>query len=177
MSQATTRSAPASIPVENDRVRLEIGVSSGDWKTVAGGAPDRDNSFMTLDGKGSFSNINEQNGKTVLTVSDSFTDFDYNVIAVDNDDGIHMPANMSPVLSSARLTTVTFDNLPLETIKEFQFQIRPYEWVTFNNVSLEQGILTDLQIDTKPSSTSEVTENVEKNQNSNMQIAVEGGGI
>jgi beta-lactamase regulating signal transducer with metallopeptidase domain/ketosteroid isomerase-like protein len=136
----------ASIPIENDRVRIDIGVSSGDWKTVAGGAPDRDNSFSTLDGRGSFSNINERNGKTVLTVADSFTDFDYNVIAVDNNDGIHTPANMSPVLSSARLTTVTFDNLPLETIKEFQLQIRPYEWVTFNNVSLEQGILTDVQI-------------------------------
>ena len=34
--------------------------------------------------------------------------------------------------------TITYD-LPLSSIKEFRFQVSPYDWVEFRNVSLRPG--------------------------------------
>ncbi len=42
--------------------------------------------------------------------------------------------------------TVTFRNLPLKQIKRFQFQVRPYQWVEFRNVSLQPGEKTNVQV-------------------------------
>jgi len=55
---------------------------------------------------------------------------------------------MTPMkISDVRITTVEFNGLSLESIKEFQFQTRPYEWVTFKNVSLKPGFKTDVQVE------------------------------
>ncbi|MFV1967739.1 MAG: hypothetical protein ACC628_20095, partial [Pirellulaceae bacterium] len=35
--------------------------------------------------------------------------------------------------------TAVFRGLPLSSIKEFKFQVRPYDWVEFKNVSLQPG--------------------------------------
>ena len=37
--------------------------------------------------------------------------------------------------------------LPLDKIREFQFQVRPYQWVEFKNVSLRPEVKTDLQVE------------------------------
>ncbi len=39
-----------------------------------------------------------------------------------------------------------FDDLPLSSTKEFRFQVRPYCWVEFKNVSLQSGQNTNVQI-------------------------------
>jgi len=78
------RAIAASIPIEDNTVKAEIGVANGPFKTLASGSPDFDNSFSLLDGQqGSFTNLREKNGKTTLTVADNLIDFDYRVIAVD----------------------------------------------------------------------------------------------
>ncbi len=42
--------------------------------------------------------------------------------------------------------TTTFTNLSLDSIKDFVFQVRPYHWVEFRNVSLVSGQKTAVQI-------------------------------
>jgi hypothetical protein len=42
--------------------------------------------------------------------------------------------------------TVVFADLPLSSIKEFRFQVRPYCWVEFKNVSLQSGQKTDVKV-------------------------------
>ncbi len=142
------RAIVASIPIEDNTVRVDIGVASGPWKTTSSGISNRDNSFTGFQGGGSFSNIHEQDGKTILTMADTFTDFDHRVIAIDKSEAIYMPTNMNPTnIGKTRVTTVEFDDLPLENVKEFQFQTRPYEWVKFKNVSLRAGLKTDVQVE------------------------------
>ena len=41
---------------------------------------------------------------------------------------------------------VLFWNLPLSSIKEFRLQVRPYHWVDFQNISLQPGQQTIVQI-------------------------------
>ena len=43
-------------------------------------------------------------------------------------------------------TTARFDKLPLAQIKEFQFQVRPYRWAEFRNVSLQAGHRTNVEV-------------------------------
>jgi hypothetical protein len=44
------------------------------------------------------------------------------------------------------LSSLTYGfNEPLANIREFQFQTRPYTWVEFRNVSLEPGMITNVQ--------------------------------
>ena len=42
--------------------------------------------------------------------------------------------------------TAVFSGLPLSSIKEFQFQVRPYDWVEFKNVSLQPGRATIVRV-------------------------------
>jgi hypothetical protein len=43
-------------------------------------------------------------------------------------------------------STGQFEKLPLLRIKEFQFQVRPFHWVEFRNVSLEPDLRTPLEV-------------------------------
>jgi hypothetical protein len=60
------------------------------------------------------------------------------VLAVDRDDKEH-PASGSESSGTDAFTQVSakFPELPLEQVKEFQFQVRPYQWVEFRNVVLD----------------------------------------
>ena len=46
--------------------------------------------------------------------------------------------------------TAVFSRLPLSSVKEFRFQVRPYHWVEFKNLSLEPGQKTEVQISSTP---------------------------
>jgi len=48
---------------------------------------------------------------------------------------------------------VSFKNLPIDGIERFEFQIRPYDHVTFKNVSLQPGNLTNVQIEVEKADT------------------------
>ena len=78
----------------------------------------------------------------------SFNDFNFRVVAIDNNDATYT-TNDTMVMcgeSQERITHIIFRNISLAKIKEFQFQIRPYEWVTFNNVSLLPDVKKKVKI-------------------------------
>ena len=56
---------------------------------------------------------------------------DNRLVAVDNDGKEYS----SPIRNSV----ATFDKLPLSSLKEYRFQVRPFSWVAFENVSLNAG--------------------------------------
>ena len=51
------------------------------------------------------------------------------------------------LINNTRITTVGFVNLSLSEIKEFELYTRPYQWITFKNVSLQPGHKTDVQVE------------------------------
>jgi HEAT repeat protein len=57
---------------------------------------------------------------------------------------------MAPMnISGVRITTVEFNGLPLENIKEFQLQRRSYEWAKFKKVALRPNQKSDVQVEGK----------------------------
>ena len=57
------------------------------------------------------------------------------LVVIDNDGKEH--ASLIDYLGNRG--TAVFSGLPLSSIKEFQFQVRPHDWVEFRNVSLRPG--------------------------------------
>ena len=64
------------------------------------------------------------------------------LVAIDNDGKEHA----SVIDSVENRGTAVFSGLPLSSIKEFQFQVRPYDWVEFKNVSLQPGRATIVRV-------------------------------
>jgi hypothetical protein len=54
-----------------------------------------------------------------------------------------------------RRLTATFQDLPLEEIKAFRFQARPYQAVEFRHVALEPGKKAAVEIEEKPAAGAE----------------------
>jgi hypothetical protein len=140
-----------SLPVENDTVILRVGLAHGAWKTLHSKGPKGTESIgRELFGM-TFSEAVQSLGKVFVTVSDDIEgQIDRRIIAIDNTGDLHTAAPCDTEnAGKVHQTTATFENLLLQDIKEFQFQTRPYEWVTFKNVSLKPGKKTDVQIESE----------------------------
>ena len=140
---------------------IKLAVASGGWQTIA--APTLKDvketcQFNTDHGWIAFSAPTEEgNETTLITVYDGILEYDCQIIAVDlrgqkyssmqryssvKDMTDRHPETHPAYIHKRRKTAAIFSNVPLSTIKEFQFQIRPYEWVEFKNVSLKPNFKT-----------------------------------
>jgi hypothetical protein len=73
------------------------------------------------------------------------------IIAIDSDGVTHTAPGSSVGAGDMDLMTIRFARLKPSQVREFQYQVRPYDWVQFNNVSLRLGERTNVQVET-PSS-------------------------
>ncbi len=126
---------------------MRLGAAAGNWETKA----THDGSGMMSIGHGewgiTFSKAFQPGKETKLIISDDFLEYSHRIVAIDLDGNLHTPARRSwGSAGKMRQTTVDF-NILLDNIKEFQFQTRPYQWVTFKNVSLRPGAKTDVQVE------------------------------
>ena len=64
------------------------------------------------------------------------------LVAIDNDGKDY--ASLIGYLGNSGMAV--FPKMPLSSIKEFQFQVRPYDWVEFKNVSLQPGPATIVRV-------------------------------
>lgn len=67
------------------------------------------------------------------------------VIAIDKDGKIYATGHGSIASGKIDQLTASFRNLKLDQIEEFQYQVRPYQWVEFKNVSLRSEHKTDVE--------------------------------
>lgn len=130
--------------------QLKKGVPLGKWtveatynpKTKVTSGPDRSIKFGKLYAKkgklGSIEvshNISESRKTAKQTV------------AVDHTGKIHLPMHFETVTTEHGQRTYSFfRDLNLAQVKEFHFKSCPYTWVTFENISLRPGQITDVQI-------------------------------
>jgi hypothetical protein len=123
----------ASAPTTDFRV----GVSMGTWETVITQPPDRG-------GRQTFSQDNEQ--WTVVFGKAPKMRFSHTVprgrlamqlVAVADDGSEHAKSVPSGPAEF---------RWPVSTIKEFRLQVRPYHWVEFQDVSLQPGWRTAVQV-------------------------------
>ncbi len=126
---------------------MQIGIATGQWETKAvhNGRYPMSTGF---EGRGiAFSEAYKSKKGVKITVSDDLKQFNHRIIAVDIDGDTHIGSIASVGAGNMRQTTAHFSELKLKDIAEFAFQTRPYEYVTFKNVSLKPNFKTDVQIE------------------------------
>ncbi|MHC1764195.1 MAG: protein kinase [Verrucomicrobiia bacterium] len=68
------------------------------------------------------------------------------IIAVDQAGKEHPGRTSFQSTDQLAQTTGEFDNLPLSNVKEFRFEIRPFRWAEFRNISLTPGVRTAVEV-------------------------------
>ncbi|MFC1793694.1 M56 family metallopeptidase [Planctomycetota bacterium] len=128
---------------------VRVGLAAENWDTLATHIPnDREETYSLAEGAVAFGVPYEKDGRTLLPVVHNFNRGNHTVairvIAITNSDeqfGSSCSGSGGNVLSSL---TYGF-GLPLDNIREFRFETRPYTWVEFKNVSLQPGHKTNVQ--------------------------------
>jgi len=135
------RGISASLPKSASTVKVKVGIGMGAWEMVArqvpGGSSMTDISRQGSNWVVSFPKAENSEGGARILVTHTVKDWETRVLAVDKDGKEH-PAPSSESRGTDAFTQITakFPGLPLEQVKEFQFQVRPYQWVEFRDVTL-----------------------------------------
>ena len=134
----------AAFPRTASTANFHVAVASGDWTTIYHHEPAGSHSSQGRHGDGtqwtvSFTPAVENvDGSTVVNVAYSPGEQDTRVLAVDNGGQEHTASRTEgSIVGDARQLASTFQNLPLKQIKEFRFQVRPYQLVEFRNVAIQ----------------------------------------
>lgn len=142
--------AIADMAEKKTTTMIRIGIATEPWRTEA----THSGRGMTTTGSKNilFSQAFETNSFIGLTVSSQWLKDRQcrakRIVAVDTKGQVHTTKNIGSVASGEiDQMTAKFQDLKLKDIAEFQFQTRPYQWVTFNNVSLKPGHKTDVQVE------------------------------
>ncbi|MCK4814633.1 hypothetical protein KA005_02590, partial [bacterium] len=142
----------AKFPLEVQHVNLTVGIAAGKWKGVAFGGNGRTlaGTNDSLMDKSVFFHKVDQQGDTVELSATHLLgkDYDCRIVVVDTKNEIHEPAKRSNSGSDMRFCKGTFDLSP-DQIKNIRLEARPYEWVEFKNISLQRGLKTDVQVESK----------------------------
>jgi len=125
---------------------IQLGVATGPWKTRA-----RNRSKGGLSTAGIvFSKAYESDGGVRIIVADEHIGLDHRITAIDTQGKEHLFHQRGRSAGKVRQTTALFHDIKLNQIEYFLFQTRPYEWITFKNVSLRPGHKTDVQVEVEP---------------------------
>ena len=128
----------ALLPREADTTTVGVGVADGPWETLAEEDSRSEASVSLVRASKPISikflgAIKNKQGDTVLTVSHDIEDKEVRLVAVD---GKGEEQRSLLVNQSRGYLTATFVNLPLDGIRKFRFQVRPYRWAEFDEVAL-----------------------------------------
>jgi len=140
----------AAFPKAVQSTNLQLGVATGPWKSVAAGAP-ATRGAHTLDsitqGDVIYHEAREDNGYIHISATHLLGgDYDCRIVAKGKDGKVYEPSKYSNPGREMRLCKSEFD-VPLEQVKWFYLQARPFQWLTFKNVSLKPNFKTDVQVE------------------------------
>ena len=123
---------------------IRIGIASGPWTTIASHDGRRMNS--SKQGGVLWSQAFQAYSDTHIVTSREWRrDQTERVVAIDKEGKLHTTGHGSVASGKIDQLTASFRNLKLDQIEEFQYQVQPYQWVEFKNVSLRPGHKTDVQ--------------------------------
>jgi beta-lactamase regulating signal transducer with metallopeptidase domain/nitrous oxidase accessory protein NosD len=128
---------------------IRLGIAAGPWTTIS----THDGSGIKAGKKGVvlWSHAFETNDGTHITTSVEWRkDRAERVVAIYKKDKLYTTEHDAIATGKVHQITATFKNLKLNQIREFQYQVRPYDWATFENVSVKPGVKTDVQIGFEP---------------------------
>ena len=154
-----------SFPRSQDSVTLRYGVSAGEWTTAASAGPFGGTSHEYGSGTISFSRphfagdgvaITRRTGITITNTNSVMVDQAQRIVALDIHDQTHLPISLDvETVPNKQQTKAWFATPAHSEVKEFRFEVRPYEWVEFRNISLKPGHKTDAEVVVEPPKESE----------------------
>ncbi|MBN1179418.1 MAG: M48 family metalloprotease, partial [Anaerolineae bacterium] len=138
-----------SLPNDLQECQLLVGVAAEPWETIADTNGQSHSTRGTSLGGVMFSQAIVSDGDGItITVTDDIIERPCRVVAIMKDGRtvVASPIEMGRA-GRARQTAAHFKNIATSEIAEFQFQTRPWTWVTFRNVSLKPGYQTNVVVD------------------------------
>ena len=142
----------AQLDASAHTANLRVGISAGAWETAITQKTDSlgTSSFsqgghqLTVTFQKAEKTENHANNIThvTLTATGHSGKWKTRLVAIDNDGREHASA----IGYRGSNGTAVFRSLPLSSIKEFQFQVRPYNWVEFQNISITSGQKTVVKV-------------------------------
>jgi len=133
--------AVASLPGKVTRTSLRVGVAAGPWTTVS----THDGRQMGYSGKAGVlwsQAFEDSDGTSVVATAEWRKDRTERIVAIDRAGAMHASPGGSVAVGNMDQMTTRFDGLKRGQIKEFQYQVRPYEWADFKDVSLRPELGT-----------------------------------
>jgi len=132
--------------MENGRLSttIRIGIASGPWTTISS----HDGKRMSIGQRNDvlWSQAFQSYSSTHIVASYEWRkDRVERVIAIDKEGKLHTTGHGSVASGKIDQLTASFRNIKLGQIEEFRYQVRPYHWVEFKNISLRPGYKTDVQ--------------------------------
>jgi hypothetical protein len=129
--------------------QMVIGIPQGKWITKATYNP-RTKVTSGPDRSIKFDKPHREKGKLKIDVSHNISDFRKTakqIVAVDHTGKIHHPVStQTKVNKRGQKTSLSFGDLRVAQVKEFQYKVCPFTLVTFENISLRPGQITDVQV-------------------------------
>jgi hypothetical protein len=125
-----------SLPEKVTLTGLRVGIANGPWRTVA--SAEGNSMAMGMNNHNLvFSEALATRQGTVIVVSHDYFDESFRVIAVDKAGKTHA-SSYSGGVSAGKIyqTRPTFANVEPEDVDRFEFQVREYEWVEFENLPM-----------------------------------------
>jgi len=127
---------------------ISFPIAAGSWKTLGSTNGQGQTNTAVENRKLMFSPAVGTQEKFTLTVSDDLKEFDdYRLVAIDKQGGVHVGNRNWFSIRNMRQSTFTFTNLDPATIERLDFQSRPFENITFKDVSLKLGKKTDVKME------------------------------
>ncbi|MGD8499952.1 MAG: redoxin domain-containing protein [Phycisphaerales bacterium] len=139
------RAAVARLDDDRTVTAVKLGVATGPWEVVT--EYDVGGTFVGSKDILFSSPIETERGTAIALRGEWGFDGERRIIAVDKAGNIHTGGWHGRSTGLKTLATTEFYNLKSEQIQKYQLQFRPYEWVTFENVSLKSGYKTDVQVE------------------------------
>ena len=144
------RAYKATQPEGKETTEIRLGVATGAWQTRAAHTTlDSEGSYTLDEGRAiAFGVAYEKDSGTCLPVTTNFKpdQIDYEVVAVDDEGTSHLAGGSAYGGNVLQSMTCKFD-LPLQRVKEFRLQTRPWTWVEFKSVALRPGLRTAAQVE------------------------------
>ncbi len=149
-----------NLPRDQKSATVRIGATAAEWQTVATHKPQDNEETVTVDEFAiAFGIPYEQEKRTLLPVVHNYNrrerKFAIRLVAITKSGQVRISGVSGSGGGQLNSMTYIFNGLTLDEIKEFQFQVRPYEWVEFKNVSVKPNFKTNVQIEI-PNSTVKV---------------------
>ncbi|MBN2131958.1 MAG: M56 family metallopeptidase [Sedimentisphaerales bacterium] len=124
---------------------IRVGIATGPWSTIA----THEEGQMDVDQKGRvlWSPVfDTAYGISVVASRQWDRDLQQRVVAFDRNGVMHADYHGAVSSSDIYQLTARFRNLARDQIARFEYQVRRYDWIEFENISLRPGERTDVQV-------------------------------